>query len=88
MWLVDSIRISSCGRQWTRTAIWLAIVPVGTNSPASSPNNSAVRRSSSLTVGSSPNTSSPTAAAVIAASIPGVGLVTVSLRRSIMGAEE
>ena len=44
----------------------------------------AVRRSSSLTVGSSPKTSSPTAAAVMAASMPGVGFVTVSLRRSIM----
>src|SRR5438067_955878 len=83
MWLVVSSSTSSCGWQWARTATWLDIVPDGTNSPASMPNRSAVRRSSSLTVGSSPKTSSPTAAAVMAASMPGVGRVTVSLRRSI-----
>src|SRR6185312_13841011 len=84
MWLVLSMRSSSCGRQWTRTAIWLDIVPVGTKRAASLPSVSATRRSSSFTVGSSPNTSSPTAAAIMAANMPGVGFVSVSLRRSII----
>ena len=44
-----------------------------------------MRASSALTVGSSPATSSPTSAAAIAARMAGVGLVTVSLRRSIGG---
>ena len=41
------------------------------------------RSSSRCTVGSSPNTSSPTSAAAIAARMPGEGRVTVSLRRSM-----
>ena len=45
---------SSPGPAWTPTAIWLAIVPDGTNSAASLPSSSAVRRSRALTVGSSP----------------------------------
>jgi hypothetical protein len=63
-------------------AIWLAIVPDGVNSAASCPNSAAVSASSRMTVGSSPNTSSPTSAAAIAARISGVGRVTVSDRRS------
>ena len=43
-----------------------------------------MRRCSSFVVGSSRSCSSPTSAAAIAASIPGVGLVTVSERRSII----
>ena len=39
--------------------------------------------SSARTVGSSPNTSSPTSAAAMAARMPGEGRVTVSLRRSM-----
>ncbi len=46
------------------------------------PASAATRRSSSATVGSSPNTSSPTAAAAMARRIAGVGRETVSLRRS------
>ena len=61
----------------------LAIVPEATNSPASLPSSSAARSSSALTVGSSPQTSSPTSAAAIARRIAAVGFVTVSERRSM-----
>ena len=61
----------------------LPIVPLDTNSPASLPSSSAARASSALTVGSSPNTSSPTSAEAIARRISSVGWVTVSERRSI-----
>src|SRR5918998_4541296 len=50
---------------------------------ASLPRSSATYSSKRLTVGSSPKTSSPTAAPAIARRIPSVGFVTVSLRRSI-----
>jgi len=63
------------------------LVPHGTGGneeAASMPKKSAMRASSSFTVGSSPKTSSPTRAATMAASMPGDGRVTVSLRRSIM----
>src|SRR5215210_24623 len=50
---------------------------------ASLPRSSATYSSRRLTVGSSPKTSSPTAAPAIARRIPSVGFVTVSLRRSI-----
>src|SRR5438128_6135925 len=50
---------------------------------ASLPSESATRSSNLFTVGSSPKTSSPTSAAAMAARMPAVGLVTVSLRRSI-----
>lgn len=60
----------------------LPIVPVGTNRAASLPNISATILSSSFTVGSSLNTSSPTTASFMACLISGVGLVMVSLRRS------
>src|SRR5205823_747853 len=66
-----------------RSAIWFAIVAVGTKSASSCPSSSAARRCSSLTVGSSRSCSSPTSAAAIAASIAGVGFVAVSERRSI-----
>src|SRR5580704_1743777 len=56
--------------------------PVGTNKAASFPKISAARRSSRLTVGSSPYTSSPTTASAIARRISAVGRVTVSLRKS------
>src|SRR5689334_11271953 len=64
-------------------ASWLAMVPVGTQTAASLPSIPATRASSALTVGSSPYTSSPTSAAAMALRIPWVGLVTVSLRRSM-----
>ena len=70
---------------FTPTAIWLAIVPEGTNSAASLPSSSAVRASRAFTVGSSPKTSSPTSASAIARRIAGVGFVTVSDRKSIGG---
>src|SRR5215203_5345296 len=68
---------------WTPT--WLVIVPEGAYSAASLPSRSATYSSSRFTVGSSPNTSSPTGASSIARLIPSVGRVTVSLRRSIIG---
>ena len=49
------------------------------------PASAATRRSSSMVVGSSPMTSSPTIASAIARRMAGVGLVTVSLRRSTVG---
>ena len=85
MWLVDSMSVSSPGRQCSRTAIWFDIVPDGTKTAASLPKSWATRSSSRLTVGSSPYTSSPTGAASMAASIAGVGFVTVSDRRSMSG---
>ena len=66
-------------------ASWLPIVPLGTKSAASLPASAAQRRSSSITVGSSPNTSSPTTASAMARRMAGVGRVTVSLRRSTTG---
>src|SRR5215208_1046032 len=65
------------------TAIWLVIVPDGAYRAASLPSSSATYSSRRLIVGSSPKTSSPRAASNIACRIPGVGRVTVSLRRSI-----
>ena len=65
-------------------AIWLVMVPLGQNRAASTPNRSAAFSCRWLTVGSSPRTSSPTAAAAMASSMRGVGRVTVSLLRSIM----
>src|SRR5213595_344074 len=56
--------------------------PVGTNNAASFPKISAARFSSRFTVGSSPYASSPTSASAIARRISGVGVVTVSERRS------
>src|SRR2546425_650194 len=66
----------------TFTAIWLPIVPVGTNSAASFPTRAAAISSSRRTVGSSLNTSSPTSASTMARRIAAVGRVTVSERRS------
>src|SRR6516165_582789 len=86
MWQFRSHSISSPGRVWTLTAIWFDIVPDGTNTAASLPSRSATTSSSRLTVGSSPKTSSPTSAAFMAARMPAVGRVTVSLRRSIIKA--
>src|SRR5215475_15038508 len=60
------------------------MVPEGTYSAASFPSNWAVTSCKRLTQGSSPKTSSPTSASAMARRMPGEGLVTVSLRRSIM----
>src|SRR5919205_221779 len=71
------------GRVWSLTAIWFPIEPVGTKSAASFSKSSAARSCRRLTVGSSPYTSSPTSASAIARRIEGVGLVTVSLLKSM-----
>src|ERR1700741_4851369 len=57
--------------------------PLGKKRAASLPSSAAIRSSSRCVVGSPSRSSSPTSAAAIAARIPGVGLVTVSLLRSI-----
>src|SRR5213594_2123508 len=85
MWQVVSQSNSSPGCVCARTQIWFDMVPDGTNRAASLPSSAATRSCRRMTVGSSPKTSSPTSAAAMAARMPGVGLVTVSLRRS-MGA--
>src|SRR5438093_765459 len=83
MWLRSS-RITSCpGRVQTFTAIWLPIVPVGTNRADSFPVRAAASSSRRRTVGSSRNTSSPTSARAMAVRIASVGRVTVSERRSM-----
>src|SRR4051794_3514435 len=81
-WLIRWTRISSPRRVWARTAAWFPIVPDGTYTAASLPRTRAVSASSAITVGSSPQTSSPTSASAIARRISGVGRVTVSERRS------
>src|SRR5262245_56278397 len=83
MWQVASQNNSSPGCVWAFTAIWFDIVPEGTYSAASLPKYAATLSCNSWTVGSSLKTSSPTSAAAINARIAGVGLVTVSLRKSI-----
>src|SRR5262245_57116066 len=83
MWQLVSQSSSSPGWVCALTPIWLDIVPDGTNRAASLPSNCATRSSRRLTVGSSPNTSSPSSAAFMAARIPAVGRLTVPLRRSI-----
>ncbi len=75
---------SSPGRVCTLIAIWLVMVPLGQNTAASCSNRRATRSSSMRTVGSSPNTSSPSSAWAMASRMAAVGRVTVSLRRSIM----
>src|SRR5229473_8481673 len=59
------------------------MVPLGTNTAAFLPSRAAAISSSLITIGSSPNTSSPSGAVTIARRISGVGMVTVSERRSI-----
>ena len=66
------------------SAIWFAIVAVGRYTASSWPSSSAPRRSSSRTVGSSRDCSSPTSAVAIAARIACDGRVWVSERRSII----
>src|SRR6266511_4529012 len=83
MWQLTSQSSSSPGCVWARTQVWFDIVPDGTNRAASLPSSAATRCSSRLSVGSSPKTSSPTSAEAIAARIPAVGRVTVSLRKSM-----
>src|SRR4051794_38057596 len=73
---------SSPRSQCAITAARLDCVPDGKKSPACMPKRSAQTSWSLLTVGSSPNTSSPTAASAMALRMPGEGWVTVSLRKS------
>src|SRR5437868_1916467 len=72
--------------QWLISAARLDCVPDGKNSPASKPKVSAARACSLLTVGSSPNTSSPSSASCMARRMPSLGRVTVSERRSTIAA--
>ncbi len=83
MWASSPTSTSSPGRVSNLSAIWFAIVPLGTNSAASLPSSAAMRSCSRLTEGSSPYWSSPTGASAIARRMPGEGRVTVSERRSI-----
>src|SRR5579884_4041876 len=83
MWFSRSRITSSPGFVCAHTATRLPIVPLGTNSAACLPSSAATCASSALTVGSSPQTSSPTSASAIALRIPASGTVKVSLRRSI-----
>src|SRR3989338_8528976 len=82
IWAFSSHITPSPGLVWVMTAIRLAIVPLAQKRPASLPSLSAAISSRRFTVGSSPMPSSPTSALVMASSILGVGLVTVSLLRS------
>src|SRR4051794_4242889 len=82
MWQLASQRTSSPGCVWARMEAWFDMVPDDTNRAASLPSSAATRCSRWLTVGSSPKTSSPTSAAAMAARMPAVGRVTVSLRKS------
>ncbi|WVY95487.1 hypothetical protein V8G54_034575 [Vigna mungo] len=68
--------------QCTSTDIRLAMVPDGTKSAASFPNNFAISVSKRKQEGSRPRTSSSTSALAIAPRIASVGFVTVSDRRS------
>ena len=72
-WLSRLTITSSPGRVRTRSATWFAIVPLGSQSAASFPSNSAVRSWRRLMVGSSPNSSLPTEAAAMAARIAADG---------------
>ena len=65
--------ISSPGRVCERAEIRLPIEPDGTYTAASLPSVAATSASSAITVGSSPQTSSPTSAAAIASSHLGRG---------------
>src|SRR5258705_462970 len=85
MWLRSSRMTSWPGRVQTFTAIWLPMVPLGTNRAASFPRSAAADSSRRRTVGSSRNTSSPTSAPDIARRIDSVGRVTVSDRTSTKG---
>ena len=70
---------SSPGRQCTASAISLHMVPDGKKTAVSFCSRSATRRHSAFVVGSSPACSSPTSASAMAARIPALGRVRVSL---------
>ena len=79
--LLCRITSSPPGRTCRASAISLHIVPLGRNTAASCPSSCATRSSSKRVVGSAPRCSSPTSAAAIAARIPLLGRVCVSLYR-------
>ena len=54
MWASASQISSPAGGTTSRTATWLPIVPLGTNTAAACPNSAATSSSSARTVGSSP----------------------------------
>src|SRR6266850_1359484 len=70
------------GRVCVTTETRLPWVPEVTKRPAGLPSRSAASASKRRTVGSSPQTSSPTSARAMASRISGVGSVSVSERRS------
>ena len=72
--------------QWLISASRFDWVPLVTKTAASLFSRSATIASRRCTVGSSPNTSSPSGASTMACFIAMVGRVTVSERRSITGA--
>src|SRR6267143_6433144 len=72
------------GRVCVTTETRLPCVPAVTKSPAGLPSRCAASASRRRTVGSSPQTSSPTSARAMASRISGVGSVSVSDRRSTM----
>ena len=74
---------SSPLRALTAMPIRLPIVPLGTNMAAALPIRAAATSSSLFVVGSSPKTSSPSGAVTMAWRISGLGIATVSERRSI-----
>ena len=83
VWAWSPTMYSSPRPQWASSPHRLPWVPLVTKRAASLPSSAAVAAWSSLTVGSSPYTSSPTTAVAIAARMAAVGWVTVSERRSI-----
>lgn len=82
MWDAASTITSPPRQSCAMTAARLAMVPDGTNNASSLPAIFAPRRSSSLTVGSSPLAEFPSRATAMAAIMSPVGKVTVSLRKS------
>jgi len=72
-WDSESAMISSPCRALTAMPIRLPIVPLGRNTEASFPMRAAATSSSRFTVGSSPITSSPSGASIIARRISAVG---------------
>ena len=82
MWLLRWVTISSPWFVCDFIAMLFDMVPEGTKRAASFPSIPATISWSCITVGSAPQTSSPTAASDMASLIGGVGWVTVSLRRS------
>src|SRR5919201_4302284 len=84
MWESRSRTTSWPACVWATTETRLPMVPEATKTAASLPRRAAAIASRRWTVGSSPQTSSPTSARAMASRISGVGSVSVSERRSTM----